>query len=95
MNHTGTFVAVERSSRVQPIASPADPDPDHELLNAVDEINVVRYLIEAAHMASTALLREECNALQNVLAPAKERLTAVRDKLNIARGAPAEEFDHD
>ena len=78
----------------KPIAIPAaDPDPNHELLNAVDEINVVRYLIEAAFMASAALLREECDALQNVLSPAKERLTAVRDKLNIARGAPAEEFD--
>src|ERR1700722_10004754 len=73
----------------KPIAIPAaDPDPNHELLNAVDEINVVRYLIEAAFMASAALLREECDALQNVLSPAKERLTAVRDKLNIARGAP-------
>jgi hypothetical protein len=78
-----------------PIASQADPDPDHELLHAVDEINVVRYLIEAAHMASAALVREECNALQNILGPAKERLTAVRDKLDIARrgGAPAEDRD--
>ena len=56
---------------------------------------MVCYLIEAAFMASSALHREECNALQNVLSPAKERLTAVRDKLNVARGAPAEEFDHD
>ena len=78
-----------------PIPSPADTDPNHDLLDAVDEINVVRHLIEAAFMASSALLRAECDALQNVLSPAKARLTAVRDKLNIARRAPAEEFDHD
>ena len=79
----------------KPIASPADPNPDHELLHAVDKINVVRYLIEAAHMASGALVREECDALQNVLSIASDKLTAARDKLNIARGAPAEEFGRD
>ncbi|MFZ2107504.1 MAG: hypothetical protein WAV18_19375 [Roseiarcus sp.] len=79
-----------------PIASPAaDPDPERELLHIVDEINVVRHLIEAAHMASGALVREECDALQNVLNIASDKLTAARDKLNIARGAPVEEFGHD
>ena len=46
-------------------------------------------------MAATDLTKEQCRAMQTVLGEAQERLTAVRDKLNIARGAPEEDRDDD
>ena len=64
----------------KPIASLADPDPDHELLHAVDDIYVIRCLIEAAWMAAVSLTKEECGAMQTVLNEAQQRLTAVRER---------------
>lgn len=78
-----------------PVANPAGPDPDHELLPIVDAIYPIRCLIEAAWMAATDLTKEQCGAMQTVLGEAQGRLLAVRDKLNIARGAPAEDRDDD
>ena len=75
-----------------PIASPAvDPDPERELLHIVDEVDEVRYLIDAAHMAAGSLSVEETRPMQAVLGYAQEKLTAARDKLNTARGAPVED----
>jgi hypothetical protein len=76
-----------------PVASPAGPDPDYELLRIVDAIYPIRCLVEAAWMAATDLTKEQCGAMQTVLGEAQERLLAVRDKLNIARGAPVEDRD--
>ena len=68
--------------------SPADPDPDHELLQVVDDIYLIRCLIEAAWMAAVSLTKEQCGAMRTVLNEAQQRLTAVRDKLdNRPRGA--------
>jgi len=79
----------------KPITVPADPDPDHELLHIVDDIYPIRMLIECAWMAAVSLTKEECGAMQTVLNEAQNRLTAVRDRLNIARSAPAEDRDDD
>ena len=75
----------------KPIIIPADPDPEHELLHIVDEVDEVRYLIEAAHMAAGSLSNEEARPIHAVLSIASDKLTAARDKLNIARGAPVED----
>ena len=80
----------------KPIAAvPADPDPEHKLLEIVDAIYPIRCLIEAGWMAATDLTKEQCGAMQTVLGEAQERLAAVRDKLNVARGAPAEDREDD
>ena len=69
----------------------AEPDPNHDLLNVVDDIYPIRCLVEAAWMAATDLTKEQCRAMQTVLGEAQERLIAVRDKLDVIRGAPVVE----
>jgi hypothetical protein len=87
------FEAGHKQGASAPIASPADPDPDHELLHVVDDVYPIRMLIECAWMAAVSLTKEECGAMQTVLNEAQKRLTAVRDKLNVARGAPEDNAD--
>jgi hypothetical protein len=71
----------------EPTSSPADPDPSRELLSIADEIDEVRYLIDAAWMAAGELAKEECNPIKAVLDIAERKLTAARDRLNVARTA--------
>ena len=78
-----------KAGHVSLIASPAHPDPDRELLHIVDDIDEVRYLIEATWMAVDNLSdREAQNPLHAVLSIAKRKLTGARDKLNIIRRTP-------
>ena len=42
-------------------------------------------------MAATDLTKEQCRAMQTVLGEAQERLIAVRDKIDVIRGAPVVE----
>jgi hypothetical protein len=73
----------------EPIARQAQPaSSSSELLHVVDEVNHVRYQIYAAYMAARHLDRDESNAMQGVLGGALDRLTAARDRLDAARGAP-------
>jgi hypothetical protein len=75
-----------------PTPAPADPDPSRELLSIVDDLNDVRYLVDSVWMAADSLTKEECNAMKAVIGVAFEKLTAARDRLNVARGAPVEEL---
>jgi hypothetical protein len=68
--------------------------PSIDLLEIVDEINRIRSFVEVAWMAGASLMKDECNAIQEVLGVANERLTAVRDKLDAARGASVEGDAH-
>ena len=61
-----------------------DSDASRELLSIVDEIDEVRYLVDAAWMAADSLTKEECNAMKAVTSVAFEKLTAARDRLNAA-----------
>ena len=70
-----------------PTSSEADPDPSRKLLDIADELDEVRYLIDAAWMAAGELAKEECNPIKAVLDIAERKLTAARDRLNVARGA--------
>jgi hypothetical protein len=79
----------------EPTPSPADPDPSRELLSIVDEINDVRYLVDAAWMAADSLTKEERNAMKALTGVAFEKLTAARDRLDAARGAPQPEGGDD
>ena len=70
------------------------PDPDHALLQVVDEIYPIKFLIECAWMAAADLREDQCAAMRTVLTEAQERLTASRDKLDkIRAGAPVEDRD--
>jgi hypothetical protein len=73
---------IARQARAEPI------DARRELLQVVDEVNEVRRLIDAASMAAETLENEERNPIQAVLGVAEAKLTAARDRLNVARGAP-------
>jgi hypothetical protein len=65
--------------------------PSLDLLDIVDELGMIRSFVEAGWMAAASLPKDECDALQNVLGVAEQRLTVVRDKIDVARGeAPAE-----
>jgi hypothetical protein len=46
-------------------------------------------------MAADSLTREERDAMKTVLGSALDKLKDARNKLNIARGAPAEDCDDD
>jgi hypothetical protein len=89
----GWFEAGGHEQRVSaPIARAADPDPRRDLLHICDDIDEVRHLIEAVWMGVEALSdvehdREAQSALHAVLNVAKGKLTAARDKLDVARGA--------
>jgi hypothetical protein len=74
--------------QAEPASSSTRPPLSSELLDVVDEINHVRYAIHAVWMASAHLDRDDHNALQGILGPALDRLTAARDRLDVARGAP-------
>jgi hypothetical protein len=74
--------------QAEPASSSPRPPLSSELLDVVDEINHVRYAIHAVWMASAHLDRDDHNAMQGVLGPALDRLTAARDRLDKARGAP-------
>ena len=76
----------------KPIVSPADPDPEHELLEIVDDLFKVRCLVDAAWMAADSLGKEERDPMKELLNIAVEKLKAVSDKLDVARGAPVEEL---
>jgi hypothetical protein len=65
----------------------ADPDSSRELLRIADDLNDVRYLIDAAWMAAGNLTTEQCNAMKAVIVVAFDRLDAACDRLGIARGA--------
>jgi hypothetical protein len=58
---------------------------------ALDDINEARYLVDAAGMAAENLTKEAGNAMKSVLGVALDKLTAARDRLDVARGAPAED----
>jgi hypothetical protein len=76
-----------------PTPSPADPDPSRELLRVADDIDEVRYLIEAAWMAAESLVdNEDERAIQTLLSVAKRQLTAARNRLNVARRAQPEDI---
>jgi hypothetical protein len=69
-------------------SSEADRDPSRELLCVVDDINEVRYIIEATWMAVESIEEEEDKqSIQTLLSVAKRQLTAARDRLDVARGA--------
>ena len=74
-----------------PINLPADPDPSRELLHIVDEIEEVRLLLDAVFMAAETLADEEKNPIHAVLNVADRMLKAASGRLNVARGATAEE----
>jgi hypothetical protein len=80
--------APEPIARQAEASSSTKPPLASELLHVVDEITHVRYAIHAAWMASAHLDRDEHNAMQGILGPAFDKLTAARDRLNVARGAP-------
>jgi hypothetical protein len=68
-----------------PTPNPADPDPSRELLSIVDDLNDVRYLVDAAWMAADSLAKEERSAMKALISVAFEKLTAARDRLDAAR----------
>jgi hypothetical protein len=78
-----------RKAAPEPIAAKASESTiadRRELLGVVDNINEVRRLIDAASMAAETLENEERNPIQAVLGVAEQKLTAARDRLNVARG---------
>ena len=79
----------------KPIASPADPDPERKLLEIVDNVYVIRCLVDAAWMAADSLIKEERDPMKSVLNIAVEKLKDASNKLNIARGAPTPVEDRD
>jgi hypothetical protein len=75
-----------------PTPSPSDP-ASRELLGIADDIDEVRYLIEAAWMAAESLVdNEDERAIQTLLSVAKRQLTAARNRLNVARRAQPEDI---
>jgi hypothetical protein len=80
----------EAGGHKQGASAPIDLDPKRDLLHIVDEVNEVRYLVDAAWMAAEMLTFEESSAIKAVLSIAQNKLTAARDKLDVARGAPVE-----
>lgn len=69
---------------------PSDPDPDRKLLHTVDDISEVCLLLDAVFMAAETLADEEKNPIHAVLLIADHKLKVARDRLDVARRAPAE-----
>ena len=68
-------------------SSEADRNLRLELLDIVNNMDEVRYLVEATWMAVESLSdTDEQAPLHVVLSVAKQKLTAARDRLNVARG---------
>jgi hypothetical protein len=98
--YCGGYVGADGEPVAPPPARPiaaksaaGDPDLKRELLQIVDEVNEVRYLVDAAWMAAEMLTFEESSAIKSVLSIAKVKLTCARNKLDVARGAPVEDRD--
>ena len=68
----------------------AESDRSSALLDIVDELSDIRFLIEAAHMAATELPSEQCGPMQTLLDFVSQKLSAARDKLDAARPQPEE-----
>jgi hypothetical protein len=68
-------------------AMPAEGQEPRTLVDIEDEINDVRQLIEAAHMAAVDLSPEQTAPMQALLDITQTKLTAARDGLSALRGA--------